>query len=593
MRALAHVQRLRGLVEAAYRCQPSQTQLAAQLGITSTQLKRARRQVLGHPPQAVLHARLQQQAQRELAYTTLSVKRNALELGFSGAPYFTRLFRPRRRAGAGGVARGAARRQPTLKFCRRYPKTCRRGARVGCTLSQQVSQRSRHMTSTIAVEELRVGMYIHLDGGWLSHPFPLSAFRLSSMDDIATLRGLGLRQVRWVPAKSDIAVAGLAYLATDADTELDKPADKPPDTEARPAVPSAGQAEARAAQQRREWMAAQREAAQRCERQYAEAAKAWREATEGASAHPQQAGRTTLALTQAMLDKMLAAKDVGIRLVGSGGDRAAAHALNVAVVSMLIGRTMGVSDIDMLDLGVGALLHDIGKQDLPDRLRHLEDGFNAAEINGYRDHVARGLLMGQRMGLTPGALAVIGQHHEHADGSGFPLRMSADRMSHGARIVAIVNRYDKLCNPATRVAALTPHEAVALLFAQSRSRFDPPVLNAFIRMMGVYPAGSLVQLTDDRYAMVVGVNGSRPLKPRVLVHSGSAPASRSPVPRGTHSAPSTLLVDLETVADLGIRRSLPAAKVPPAVLAALDPRPRVAYYFEPLSQHSAPMELAA
>ena len=144
------------------------------------------------------------------------------------------------------------------------------------------------MTSTIAVEELRVGMYIHLDGGWLSHPFPLSAFRLSSMDDIATLRGLGLRQVRWVPAKSDIAVAGLAYLATDADSEIDKPADEPadkpadkrPDTEARPAAPCAGQAEERAAQQRRAWMAAQREAAQRCERQYAEAAKAWREATD-------------------------------------------------------------------------------------------------------------------------------------------------------------------------------------------------------------------------------------------------------------------------------------------------------------------------
>jgi HD-GYP domain-containing protein (c-di-GMP phosphodiesterase class II) len=447
------------------------------------------------------------------------------------------------------------------------------------------------MTSTIAVEELRVGMYIHLEGGWLSHPFPLSAFRLSSLDEIATLRRLGLREVRWVPARSDLAVVGLAgpaYPANDTDRAGDA---APPARAAPPAPPAAEPGEDRAAQQRREWLTAQREAAQRCERQYTEAAKAWREATEGVASQPQQAGRTTLALTQAMLDKMLAAQDVGIRLVGSGGDRAAAHALNVAVVSMLIGRTMGLADTDMLDLGVGALLHDVGKQDLPDRLRQLEDGFNAAEINGYRDHVARGLLAGQRMGLTPGALAIIGQHHENADGSGFPLRITADRMSHGARIVAIVNRYDKLCNPATRAVALTPHEAVAMLFAQSRSRFDPPVLNAFIRMMGVYPAGSLVQLTDDRYGMVVGVNSSRPLKPRVLVHGAGAAAPAGG--RRAPPSPSTQLVDLEVMPDLGIRRSLPAAKVPPAVLAALDPRPRVAYYFEPLSQHSAPMELAA
>jgi HD-GYP domain-containing protein (c-di-GMP phosphodiesterase class II) len=259
-------------------------------------------------------------------------------------------------------------------------------------------------------------------------------------------------------------------------------------------------------------------------------------------------------------------------------------------VSLLIGRTLGLTDVDMLDLGVGALLHDVGKLDVPDRLRHLEDGFTAAELNGYRDHVAKGMLTGRRMALGAGALAVIAQHHEHADGSGFPLRLAADRLTLGARIVAIVNRYDNLCNPATRTIALTPHEAVAMLFAQSRSRYDPPVLNAFIRMMGVYPAGSLVQLTDDRYAMVVGVNSSRPLKPRVLVHEAAGGRNS---PRARSSEATTQLLDLEREVDLGIRRSLAAAKLPPHVLAALDPRPRVSYYFEPLVVQSRPAELAA
>jgi len=426
------------------------------------------------------------------------------------------------------------------------------------------------MTSTIAVDDLRVGMYIHLDGGWLSHPFPLSAFRLSSNDEIFTLRRLGLKQVRWVPEKSDLAVASAAAgSAAPAAAET-----------AAPAAPSAQELEQ---QRRAEWLAAQRAAAKLCERQYAEAAVAWRGAWDNTAAMPQQAGRTTEALARAMLDKMLAAEDVGIRLINGSGDRVAAHALNVAVISLLIGRTLGMEDADMMNMGVGALMHDVGKQDLPDRLRHAEDGFTSSEHAIYRDHVGKGLLTGKRMVLAEGALEVIAQHHEHADGSGFPKRMSGDRMPLAARIVAIVNRYDNLCNPATRTLALTPHEAVAMLFSQGRTRFDATVLNAFIRMMGVYPAGSLVQLTDDRYALVVGINSSRPLKPRVLVHS----------PQRGRTASDTQLVDLEVEPDLGIRRSLAPAKLPSAVLAALDPRPRVTYYFEPLARESAEAELAA
>ena len=154
-------------------------------------------------------------------------------------------------------------------------------------------------------------------------------------------------------------------------------------------------------------------------------------------------------------------------------------------------------------------------------------------------------------------------------------------MSLAARIVAIVNRYDNLCNPAARRAALTPHEAVATLFAQGRQAFDATVLNAFIRVVGVYPAGSLVQLTDDRYAMVVAVNSSRPLKPRVLVHDTQAPRNEARV------------VNLEQAGDLGIRRSLPAAKLPAAALAYLDPRPRVSYFFEPLLPEAGAEDAAA
>ncbi len=414
------------------------------------------------------------------------------------------------------------------------------------------------MTTTVAVQDLRVGMYIHLDLGWMSHPFPRSSFRITSADQITTIRSLGVQRVRWVPEKSDLTPAGEGAGGVT------------PGTAAAPAAPAAETPEQVAARLRREALAAQRAAAQLVERQYAEAGRAWREAWDAVAARPQQARESAESLSRALLDKLLVDGEMCIRLLTSGaGDRATAHALNVAVISLLMGRAFGLGHDEMMDLGVGSLLHDVGKQDIPDRLRHLDEGFTSAETNAYREHVAAGVLQGKRLGLAPGALLVLAQHHEHADGSGFPMKLSADRMSTAARIVALVNRYDNLCNPPQLARSLTPHEALSLLFAQSRGRYDATILNAFIRMMGVYPAGSVVQLTDDRYAMVVGVNSSRPLKPRVLVHD----------PRGARDE--ALLVDLETQPDLGIRRSLAPTKLPPAALEFLAPRPRVAYFFEP------------
>ena len=441
------------------------------------------------------------------------------------------------------------------------------------------------MSSTIAVDDLRVGMYIQLDGGWLTHPFPLSSFRIASAEQIATLRGLGLARVRWVPEKSDLPTTvdvdaqTVAAGASVAAIERAGAAAGMSGGESGPA--RASSPEERAAEARRHALAAQREAVQRCERQYAEAAKAWREANDAVGALPREAGRTTEALTRAMLSKMLGADEVAIRLIAGGGDRAAGHVLNVAVISLLIGRTLGLTEPELVDLGVGALMHDVGKQEVPDRFRHHDEGFSAAEVGAYRDHVGKGVALGLRMGLSAGAMSVLAQHHEQADGHGFPLRLTSDRLSTGARLVALINRYDNLCNPQARGLALTPHEAVSVLFAQGRNRFDPAVLNAFIRMMGVYPAGSLVQLTDDRFAMVVGVNSSRPLKPRVLVHDTRVARNEA------------LVLDLEREPDIGIRRSLASNKLPTAALEYLDPRPRVTYYFEPLRAEEAHRALAA
>ncbi len=409
------------------------------------------------------------------------------------------------------------------------------------------------MSDTVAVEDLRVGMFVHLDLGWMAHPFALSSFRIESEDEIARIRALGLKRLRWSRERSRLAQVQDAV-----------PVAAPGEDPARSAAEAAER-------QRREALARQRAAAQRCQAQFDEASTALRDVISAVRDRPGQAREAAESLAQSLLDKLDPDAEVCVlALSGAAGERSTAHALNVSVISMLLGRVFAFPAAEMRDLLVGALLHDIGKLDLPARLHHHEERFTQAELNAYRDHVRLGVAHGRRMGLSDAAVSVIEQHHENADGTGYPQRLIMDRMSTPARIVSMVNRYDNLCNPRLPGRALTPHEALSTLFAQASGKFDGTMLTAFIRMMGVYPAGSVVQLTDDRYAIVTHVNASRPLKPRVLVHDERIPREDA------------LLINLLDTPDLGIRRSLTPSQLPSAARAYLDPSPKVAYFFEPV-----------
>ncbi|MDO9316566.1 MAG: DUF3391 domain-containing protein [Burkholderiaceae bacterium] len=411
-------------------------------------------------------------------------------------------------------------------------------------------------TEPIDVSALRLGMFIHLEGGWLSHPFPRSSFKITSEDQLLTLRSLGIGTLRWSPDLSDPEALPTSFSAAPAvAAETVNPAEL-------------DAIDARIA--RRAALSAQRQALAECERQFSEATRASKRVFDSVVSHPIQACQGAQALTRELVDKMLGSEALCIRLLSeAAGDKASAHAVNVSVISLLMGRIFGLAEAEMLDLGLGALLHDIGKADIPERFRHRDDHHTTAEQKLYETHVVHGIAQARRMDLGAGAATVIAQHHELIDGSGFPLKLTSDRTSVPSRIVALVNRYDNLCNPASNPGkAVTPHEAVALMFAQGKNKYDPAILGAFIKMMGVYPAGSVVQLTDDRYALVVGVNSSRPLKPRVLVHEPGVPRDEA------------MILDLETVGSLGIRRSLKPTALPEQALSYLSPRPRISYFFE-------------
>ena len=408
-------------------------------------------------------------------------------------------------------------------------------------------------TELIEVSDLRLGMFVHLDEGWMSHPFAFSNFKITSEEQLATLRSIGLSVLRWSPR--------------DSDPESPAPVES---KSAQGAIDLEQQALVDVRRAHREVLDEQRRALAACERQFGEATRASTLLFKSVAEQPADAGQAAQVLVGQLVDKMVGAEDMCIRLLSEGaGDKVSAHAVSVSVICLLMGRTLGLSEADMLDLGIGALLHDVGKIDIPFRYHHREEHFNASEHKFYESHVATGTAQARRLGLSPGASVVIAQHHECSDGSGFPLGINSDRTTVLSRIVALVNAYDNLCNPVNPSRAVTPHEAVAQLFAQGRNRFDTATLGAFIKMMGVYPAGSVVQLTDDRFALVVGVNFSRGLRPRVLVHDPKVPRDEA------------VILDLEAASGLGIRRSLKPTSLPETALAYLSPRPRVNYFFEP------------
>ena len=270
---------------------------------------------------------------------------------------------------------------------------------------------------------------------------------------------------------------------------------------------------------------------------------------------------------------------VGMNIAQAYLDRAQAqsqHALNVTVLSLLLGRNLGLDGTALQDLALGALLHDIGKLMLPDHLRHADASNPALQLRERREHVAQGVRLGMAMGLDAEVLRIIGQHHEWHDGSGLPQGLAGSAISVGARVVALVNRYDRLCNPQPGEPLRTPHEAQAHLFAHQRAQIDASVLAAFIKLVGVYPPGSIVQLGDERLALVVAVHPARPLRPTVRVYDPRQPDEPMP------------LLHLHTQPELGIRRSLHPQHLPRAVVDSLSPRGgRIHFYFahdlEPVS----------
>ena len=422
------------------------------------------------------------------------------------------------------------------------------------------TDRTDHYVSS---DELRIGMYVFVDLPWFLHPFTLNSFRVSSEAQIAELRSLKLQRYRYDPERSDSANG--AILSTPPAAQMGLPAEA--------LIPGAASADPvrKEEEERTLHLSAHRRVVVQTEKAFIKAAGIMRRLNKNLLRSPQETIEDMNGLVEQMASVFLERPDVSLHVMGEkcGGEEAYFHGLNVSILSLMLAKGLDLSQEQARILGVGALLHDIGQMEIPDRvLKKHPDEQTRPERELYASHVEYGVRIGKQVALQTGALEIIAQHHELADGSGYPGKLALEQIAPLSRVVSLANYYDNLCNPVAIHQAMTPHEALSFIFARRKDKFDARILQLMIRYLGVYPPGSIVKLSNEAIASVISVNPQKALRPWVLLYDAAVPKDQA------------VMLDLDRETGVSIVKSMRPALLPPAVSAYLSPRKRISYFFD-------------
>jgi putative nucleotidyltransferase with HDIG domain len=401
-------------------------------------------------------------------------------------------------------------------------------------------------------DQLRVGLFIHLDLPWMKHPFMTNSFKIKNEKQLETLKKLRLAQVRIDPDKSDAALPAAAPQA-------------PPEPR-----DDAEQSLWEEKKRRIEVLKVRRSRLNHCANRYNDSVVSVHKLMDHLLASPAQAAKEAEQVVNNMVSALTIDSEVTMQLVNMKGqdENTYYHVINVAALSLVLGRNLGLEKDQLRMLGLGALFHDIGHQRIPSQILRKKTPLSPAEQQLYQRHPLYGAEIALKLRTLPRPVVeIIAQHHENLDGSGYPKGLTSEGISFLSRIIAVANHYDNLCNHATDKGRLSPYQAVSLMYSREKPKYDGKILTTFIANLGVYPPGTIIRLSDQRIAVVVSINAGELLKPNVLVYDSSIPKDEA------------LIIDL-TEEDLSISASLRDKDVAPEILNYLNLSENINYYFE-------------
>jgi HD-GYP domain-containing protein (c-di-GMP phosphodiesterase class II) len=194
------------------------------------------------------------------------------------------------------------------------------------------------------------------------------------------------------------------------------------------------------------------------------------------------------------------------------------HSLGASIWSVSLGRQLGLPKHDLRSLAMGCMLMDVGKLRVDTDLLQANRSLTEQEMDEMRDHVRYGLEIIEESGvINQDVIDMVAYHHERFNGSGYPNGLRSDDIPAFARIAAIVDTYDAITSNRSHAPARSPSDAIKLLYNSRDADFQAELVEAFIQAVGIYPAGTLVELSSGEVGVVVAEYRTRRLRPKVMV----------------------------------------------------------------------------
>jgi len=372
----------------------------------------------------------------------------------------------------------------------------------------------------IKIEQIQPGVFIQVEGKWFSHPFLFNKFMVKSWNQVEILEKMGVKEVFWVPEKSDmlpleIEKRGKAEPAAPEPRNLDK------------TVPDDPYLELlwRVKKERVIRLKQMHENLRQCTHHYERVIKNVPNLMDQMVSGSVEALSSVRETVEGIVDDFLGDTDTMVHLINikEKEETIYHHSLNVSILALMLGRKAKLTTSEMHELGMGALFHDIGKNRIEKKILKKKAPLTKAELAVMRLHPRYGVDIMKKCGVRDGVLRVIYGHHELFNGRGYPSGLKGEEISKLSRILSIANIYDNLCNHPEPEKCLTPYEALSHMFTKKREHMDMELFSTFIRAMGIYPPGTVVQLSNGEVAIVISINPENPLKPSLLLYEPNIP----------------------------------------------------------------------
>ena len=194
------------------------------------------------------------------------------------------------------------------------------------------------------------------------------------------------------------------------------------------------------------------------------------------------------------------------------------HSVNVSVFLISFCQSMDICGDDIIEVGTGAILHDIGKMKVPQDILHKPGSLTGEEFAKIKEHVIFAeQVLSDAPEISQVSMEVVSQHHERMDGTGYPRGLANDQISLYGQMGAVVDVYDAITSKRCYHEAMTAHSALQKMMKWTGAHFNPDLFQKFVRSIGIYPIGTLVRLENSLLAVVIEPNREKPLYPIVIV----------------------------------------------------------------------------